>query len=62
MRSLAAGMSIAHSQQVDSREVLGDVRYEAAAARGIALSFEAVIAFALDEIDAARAVAGNVAK
>jgi hypothetical protein len=56
---LAAGMGTALSQQegllAHARGVLGDDRYEEAAARGAAMSYEAIVAYALDEIDRARA-------
>jgi hypothetical protein len=55
---LTAGMGAALSKQADllaqARARLGDERYEEAAARGAAMPYEVIVAYALDEIDRAR--------
>ena len=56
---LAAGMGVAGSALVEplarAGEALGDVGTEAAIAEGTALSYEGLVAYALDAIDTARA-------
>jgi hypothetical protein len=56
---LAGGMGVAVSQLEEpltrAREALGDVACDAALAEGTALSYEGVVAYALDAIDAALA-------